>query len=63
MRVVPGADGMLRKVLKISLNTLKKLLIKTFCGFLFLEHTLWQKHENLELEINKKLSTAENMRG
>ena len=27
--------------------------MKTFCGFTLLEYTLWQKHENPELEINK----------
>ena len=54
---------MLRKVVKISysLDSSKKLLIKTFCGFLVLKHTVWQKHKSLELEINKKLFTAENV--
>ena len=31
------------------------LLIKTFCGFLVLKHTLWQKLENPELEIKNFL--------
>ena len=41
----------------------KIYLLKTFCGFRVLEHTLYQKHKNPEVEINKNLCKAENKHG